>query len=123
MSTTGRVLLISDDPQFVYLVQRYADTSGCLLFHAPSFDQALSRAQQERPRLILLDLSAPSAHDGQILSTLKADPLTCHIPVFVCSTSESILAESQEQADGCLLKPLMYQDFVIALQMDPSPGE
>ncbi len=111
-----QVLLIEDDPQFVYLIQRYADTSGCLLLHASSFDQALALARQERPNLILLELASPNANSSQILHALKADPFTCRIPVFLCSTNEAILAESEEQADGCLLKPVMYQDFVTALQ-------
>ncbi len=109
------VLLIGEDPEFVYLMQRYAETSGCLLLHTPSFDQAFSLARQEQPSLILMDLTFPDSHHLQNLHSLKVDPATCHIPVFVCSTSETVLAESEEQADGCLLKPVMYQDFVMAL--------
>ena len=49
------------------------------------------------------------------LQALKADPVTSTIPVFICSASEVATRGWEEYADGCLLKPVMYEDFMAAL--------
>jgi CheY-like chemotaxis protein len=119
-----KVMLIEDDPQFVYLIQRYASSSGCQLIHGDSITQAVSLAQKEMPHLILLDLAMAGTDGWQVLQALKADPLTSKIPVFICSASEVATRGWEEYAEGCLLEPVMYEDFVAALaatNYHPSP--
>ena len=113
--TVLKVMLVEDDPQFVYLLQRYARSSGCQLVHTGSAGEAVLLALKERPDLILLDTILGATEGWQILRALKADPTACKIPVFVCSASEAALRAYEEQADGCLLKPVMYEDFLAAL--------
>jgi CheY-like chemotaxis protein len=110
-----KVMLIEDDPQFVYLIQRYAQKSGSQLILADSARQAANLAQQELPDLILLDIALSGTDGWQVLGALKADPITRKMPVFVCSASEVATRGWEDQADGCLLKPVMYEDFVAAL--------
>ena len=110
-----RVMLVEDDPQFAYLIQRYARSSGCQLIHVDSIGRAVSQAQKEFPDLILLDLALNGTDGWQVLQALKADPVTSTIPVFVCSASEVATRGWEEYADGCLLKPVMYEDFMAAL--------
>ena len=115
-----KVMLVEDDPQFIYLIQRYARSSGCQLIHVDSISQAVSQAQKELPDLVLLDLALNGTDDRlrqswQVLQALKSDPVTSTIPVFVCSASEVATRGWEEYADGCLLKPVMYEDFMAAL--------
>ncbi len=110
-----KVMLIEDDPQFVYLIQRYASSSGCQLIHGDSITQAVSLAQKEMPQLILLDLALAGTDGWRVLQALKADPLTSKIPVFICSASEVATRGWEDYAEGCLLKPVMYEDFMAAL--------
>jgi len=113
-------MLVEDDPQFVYLIQRYARSSGCQLIHVDSISQVVSRAQKELPNVVLLDL-APNGTDDwrsqswQVLQALKADTVTSTIPVFICSASEVATRGWEDRADGCLLKPVMYEDFEAVL--------
>ena len=110
-----KVMLVEDDPQFVYLIQRYARSSGCQVAHVDSVNQAVPLAQQEQPDLILLDIPQSGTTSWQVLQALKADPATRKIPVFVCSASEVATRGWEEYAEGCLLKPVMYEDFMAAL--------
>jgi len=110
-----KVMLVEDDPQFVYLIQRYARSSGCQLIHPDSISHAVSLAQKELPDLILLDLALNGTDGWQVLQALKADPVTCKMPVFICSASEVATRGWEDRADGCLLKPVMYEDFLAAL--------
>jgi CheY-like chemotaxis protein len=110
-----KVMLIEDDPEFIYLMQRYARASGCQLIHPASASQAVRVAESERPELVLLDIT-PGEHDSRaVLASLKAGRATCHIPLYLCSASEAALREWEHQAEGCLLKPVMYEDFLAIL--------
>ena len=116
-----KVMLVEDDPQFVYLIQRYASSSGCQLVHVDSISQAVSQAQKELHDLVLLDLALNGTDGWQVLWSLKTDPATSKIPVFICSASEVATRGWEEYAEGCLLKPVMYEDFVAALAATNSP--
>jgi CheY-like chemotaxis protein len=120
LPSVPKVMLVEDDPQFVYLIQRYARSSGCQVIHVDSISQTVLLAQKELPNLILLDLALNGTDDWhgqsrQVLQALKADPITCKIRVFVCSASEVATRGWEDYADGCLLKPVMYEDFMAAL--------
>jgi len=106
-----KVLLVEDDPQFVYLIQRYAAASGCALVHADNACQVMSFVQQNPPDLILIDIFPSKMNGSQILSDLKANPVTRQIPAFVCSASDTVIHEWEDRAEGFLLKPVMYEDF------------
>jgi CheY-like chemotaxis protein len=111
-----KVMLIEDDPQFVYLVERYARASGCQFVHTKSAGEVVSIAKQENPDLILLDITVGESSGSQILQALKADPLARRLTVYVCSASEAGRHEYEGQADGWLLKPVMYEDFQAVLK-------
>ena len=120
LPSAPKVMLVEDDPQFAYLIQRYARSSGCQLVHVDSISQAVSLAQKELPDLILLDFALNGMDDWrsqswQVLQALKTDPVTCKMPVFICSASEVATRGWEDRADGCLLKPVMYEDFVAVL--------
>jgi CheY-like chemotaxis protein len=110
-----KLMLVEDDPQFVYLMQRYARSSGCQIIHVDSLSQTVSRAQKELPDLILLDLGLDGTDGWQVLQALKTNPITRKITLFVCSASEVATRGWEEFADGCLLKPVMYEDLLAAL--------
>lgn len=120
MPPIPKVVLIGNDPQFVYLIQRYARRSGSQLIHAGSISHIMPLAQEQLPQLILLDVVLNRAEDWPsqpwlTVQALKADPVTAGIRVFVCSASEVATRGWEEYVDGCLLKPVMYEDFVAAL--------
>ena len=44
-------------------------------------------ARASRPDLILMDINLPGMNGYEALEILKADPLTCHIPVIALSAN------------------------------------
>jgi CheY-like chemotaxis protein len=112
-----QIMLVEDNPQFLYLMQRYAQSAGCRLMHVADCAHLLAAAAAEQPDLILLDLGVAGV-DGEsrgVLAGLKQDPATHRIPVYLCSASELAARGLEEYADGLLLKPVMYDDFEAAL--------
>lgn len=115
------VLLVQEDPEFAYVIERYAASRGCEFnkIRIGQFD-ALA-ALQERPDVILLDIGVSLESSRRFFIECKTNAKTRQTPVYVCSASEAIVQEWEDLVEGCLLKPVMYEDFVeILAEIDAS---
>jgi len=71
------ILIIDDDPQMVHLLQRMlASTQGpsCHIIEACGGQEGLDIMAQERPDLVLLDLSMPEVNGYHVLDAMRARP-------------------------------------------------
>ena len=105
------VMLVEGEEQFVYLLQRYAEESGCRFAVGPE-EEALELAHRERLAVILVDvLVAEGSQD--VLRALKADPETQGIPVVMCSGwDEGAPFWQGLGAHDYLQKPVRYARFL-----------
>jgi signal transduction histidine kinase/CheY-like chemotaxis protein/HAMP domain-containing protein len=84
-----RVLLaIEDDPNFIPLLVDLAHEHGFKCVVAPRGERGLAVARELRPAAITLDIRLPDMAGWLVLSRLKYDPATRHIPVHVISVDE-----------------------------------
>jgi CheY-like chemotaxis protein len=70
---------------------------------------ALKCAVEDKPDLILMDLSLPRMDGWEATRRLKADPLTARIPVIVLSAHAMRGDEERARASGCddfMTKPI-----------------
>ncbi len=70
---------------------------------------ALKRAAEARPDLILMDLSLPRMDGWEAMRQLKADAALSHIPVIALSAHAMRSHEERARASGCddfLTKPI-----------------
>jgi CheY-like chemotaxis protein len=112
MSTTDlRTVLIVDD--FDDNRQMYAEFlsySGYRVLEASNGAEAIARATEHLPDLIVMDLSLPVLDGWEATRRLKNDPRTRHIPV-VALTGHALEGHSQGARDaGCdafLAKPCL----------------
>lgn len=111
-----KVMIIGDDTEFAYLMQRYIAQGGYQAFVAGPNPGALDLVRQELPMCILMDVESPSAQGWDILRMLKVDPHTRDIPVVICSWLDDEAHSLREGAEAHLRKPVMYDDIVMALQ-------
>lgn len=82
------------------------------LHHRPPYDDA---QRYPLPGLILLDLNMPRMDGRETLSALKADPLLCHIPVIMLSTSsdeEDIRRSYAAGVDSFISKPTSFSGLL-----------
>lgn len=80
-----------------------------LLVFAEDGAAALECAAEERPDLILMDLSLPRMDGWEATRRLKANPGLAHIPVIVLSAHAMSSDEERARASGCddfLTKPI-----------------
>ena len=103
------VLLVEDneDNRFIYATAlRY---SGYEVIEAVSGRQGIERAREQRPDLILMDISIPDVDGWEATIVLKADPLTRAIPIIAVTAHVLPGDERRSMEAGCdgyLAKPV-----------------
>lgn len=120
-SRTGRpcVLLVDDYPDAREMYSEYLQFSGFDVVEAANGMEALARAADEAPDIILMDLSLPVMDGWEATRRLKADPRTAGIPV-VALTGHVLasISEGAKQAgcDAFVTKPCLPEDLVIEIR-------
>src|SRR5262245_57796985 len=107
------LLLFSQNPQLVYLMQRYTGNYGCQLVVNQDVATVITTIGQQRPNLILLDVSQANAEGHEALRRIKENTAAPFIPVILCGTSEMDWLNCE--AEGRLLLPILFNDFAHAL--------
>ena len=110
-SPLSKILLIDSEPQFVYLIKRYADYCGCLMVQAEWTSDISDLVASEKPSIIFLRISRPELDYSGQLRSLKSGISTMKIPIVVCSSSDVALQDWTHEADACLVQPIMFTDF------------
>jgi CheY-like chemotaxis protein len=82
------LLIIEDDPNFIPILIDLAHERNFKCVAAPRGDKGLAFARELRPAAITLDIRLPDMAGWVVLSRLKYDAATRHIPVHVISVDE-----------------------------------
>jgi chemotaxis family two-component system response regulator PixH len=125
-ASTASILIVGDNPDFCYLMQRYAQQSLHQAASAFRCDDILAVAHREHPAAIVLEVGLPGTAGWKLLRALKTDPGTTCIPVILCSWLEDQDFGLRQGADVYLRKPVLYEQFLDALEMvgiDPGVGQ
>ena len=93
-SNARRVLVIDDDAVGRYLIRTFLRDTSCIVSEASGGREGLETARRERPDVIFCDLFMPDMGGLEVLSELKADPVTHDIPV-VMNTAKSLTPEER----------------------------
>ena len=114
-SLRPRVLLVDDYPDAREMYSEYLEFSGFDVVEAGNGMEALQRAVDTTPDIILMDLSLPVMDGWEATRRLKADQRTKAIPV-VALTGHALagISEGAKQAgcDAFVTKPCLPEDLV-----------
>ena len=78
-----------------------------------------SRADQPKPRVVLLDLKLPRMDGMEVLCRLKEDPSTRTIPVVMLTSSKEdrdLEAAYRYGVNSYIVKPVEFDKFVAAVE-------
>jgi len=100
------LLVIEDDPPFARILVERAHGHGFKAVVATRGVAAVTLARQLQPHAITLDIRLPDMSGWRILSQLKLDLATRHIPVHVISVEGEIEPGPARAALGLAVKPL-----------------
>ena len=114
-SDRPRVLLVDDYPDAREMYTEYLQYSGFDVVEAGNGMEALQRAVEAEPDIILMDLSLPVMDGWEATRRLKADQRTASIPV-VALTGHALagISEGAKKAgcDAFVTKPCLPEDLV-----------
>ncbi|MFZ1152174.1 MAG: HAMP domain-containing protein, partial [Xanthobacteraceae bacterium] len=82
------ILIVEDDPHYARILVDLARDKGFKTLLAMRGDDALNLAKQYQPAAVSLDVFLPDMLGWTVLSQLKQNPLTRHIPVQIVSLDE-----------------------------------
>ena len=114
-----RVLLVDDYPDARDMYGEYLEYAGYDVIQASNGLEALQRAFEDQPDIILMDLSLPVMDGWEATRRLKANQRTASIPV-VALTGHALAGISEgAQRAGCdafVTKPCLPEDLVIEIK-------
>jgi DNA-binding response OmpR family regulator/DNA-binding CsgD family transcriptional regulator len=128
MSTSARdfagnsdlVLIVDDVPDNLAVLHDALDESGYTVLVATSGEQALQRAAQARPDIVLLDAMMPGIDGFEVARRLKADAATAHIPiVFMTGLTETEHLVAALEAGGVdyVTKPIKPKEVLARMNV------
>ena len=110
----GRILVADDDPELRQILSLILSRDGYDVIEAENGEQALERAWDSAPSLILLDIMMPGVDGFDACRRLKNDRRTDSVPVIFISALNDL--QSHEEAlklgaEGYLDKPIDPRDL------------
>lgn len=102
------ILIVDDTPEGSVILQRLLATEGYQLAFANNGPEALTKAAELRPDLILLDVMMPYMNGYEVCRRLRADPVLAKVPIILVTALDdraSRLEGLEAGADDFVTKP------------------
>ena len=95
-ASRGRVLIVDDEPISVKVLSAQLHKEGWETEGVSGGEEAIRRARESSPDLILMDVLMPGINGYEATRRLKSDPATAHIPIILVTG----LSDVQDKLDG-----------------------
>jgi CheY-like chemotaxis protein len=109
------LLIVEDDPHYARIMIDLARDKGFKALLAMRGDDALDLAKQYQPTAVSLDVFLPDMLGWNVLSQLKQNPLTRHIPVQIITLDEDRQHGLARGAFSFVTKPTSSEGIAEAL--------
>jgi len=109
------LLIVEDDPHYARIMIDLARDRGFKTLLAMRGDDALDLAKQYQPTAVSLDVFLPDMLGWNVLSQLKQNPLTRHIPVQIITLDEDRQHGLARGAFSFVVKPATTEGIAEAL--------
>jgi two-component system alkaline phosphatase synthesis response regulator PhoP len=111
----GRILVVDDEIYIVHILDFSLGMEGYEVLTALDGEQALEKARNEKPDLIVLDIMMPKLDGYETCRRLKADPETKDVPVILLSAKGRNVDQKvgfEVGADDYITKPFSPRKLV-----------
>jgi len=114
------VLVVDDVPDNLAVLHDALDESGYTVLVATNGEQALARAAQARPDIVLLDAMMPGLDGFQVARRLKADAATAAIPIIFMTgltETEHLVAALEAGGVDYVTKPIKPKEVLARMNV------
>ncbi len=112
MTQNALILIVDDFKDDREMYSHYLTRSGFRVSLATDGQEAMDKAEQLMPDLILMDLWLPQIGGWEAIRQLKASEKTKHIPIVVL-TARAFVSATAVGSEGCLIKPCQPDDLLV----------
>jgi PAS domain S-box-containing protein len=114
--TATTILLVDDEPQIHELIGTMLSREGYRVVHASSGKEAIVKAAEVQPAVVLLDVMMPHVDGWTVLKTMKHDPNLKDIPVVIVSMLDEKRLGMSLGAAEFLTKPVDRRVLVASVK-------
>lgn len=114
-----RVLLVDDEPVLRSALRQYLEFAGHAVDEAYDGDDALARAQRDRPDVVVSDVLMPRRDGMSLCRAMRANPALSRVPFLFITARGSppeLAGEIEQIADGCVVKPFEPDQLLQAIE-------
>jgi CheY-like chemotaxis protein len=126
MTVSKKILVVEDDRVSLKLVRDVLQANGYETEEATNGEEAVAKAAELRPDLIVMDIRLPGIDGLEATRRLKGEPSTAAIPIVAVTAQAMPEEQARIMAAGCqayLPKPLRFTEFVSVVKgLLSSPG-
>ena len=119
MANEKKILAVDDEPDFLSFLCMRLEVSGYSVITAKDGDEALNKARETNPDLIILDLMLPKISGFEVCRMLKFDDAFKHIPIIILSALDQKDDKSKVVdmgADAYFIKPFDFKQLLAKIQ-------
>ena len=119
MTQKQRILIIDDDPELSRMIGFILQKSGYEVETANNGKEGLTKADDLRPDLIVLDVMMPDMSGIEVCQKLRERPVTRSVPIIMLSALADIdakLSGFQVGADDYIPKPVNAKELIARIQ-------
>jgi DNA-binding response OmpR family regulator len=113
--TKPRVLIVDDDPSVLRMMEYVFDRADYEVHLATNGPEALSKVNEAKPDLIILDVMMPDVSGLEVCQRLRAEPASAHLPVIILSAKDQLedkVNGFEAGADDYVAKPVDPQELL-----------
>jgi two-component system alkaline phosphatase synthesis response regulator PhoP len=104
----GKILVVDDENYILHILDFSLGAEGYEVITAEDGEEAICKARDERPDLVVLDVMMPKLDGFEVCRTLKRDPDLNGTPVILLSAKSRDIDQKQGYeagADDYITKP------------------
>jgi len=112
-----RILVVDDEPEIRLLLEKALAARGYEVETAADGEEALARAREHLPSLLLLDAMLPKIHGFEVARKIRSDPRTRPVPIVMMTAIYRGWRFAQDAretygAEDYIEKPFRLDDFL-----------
>jgi diguanylate cyclase (GGDEF)-like protein len=109
----GKVLIVDDAPDTREIIQKLLRYEGYEVITASTGEEGLSKAEEEKPDIILMDINLPGIDGTEALRKVRENnPIQCVIMLTAYATVENAIQALKEGASDFIKKPFENEHLV-----------
>jgi twitching motility two-component system response regulator PilH len=113
------ILIVEDSMTEMELMSRYLNESGYNVIKASNAKEALEKAVELKPDVIVTDVVMPEMSGFELCRHLKKHPVTEKVPIIICSNKNQEIDRlwgMKQGADAYITKPYTREQLLRAIK-------